>query len=150
MMATQISTLHVLLSTFIHAPAVRVWDEFTSFQRFAAWFGQGHSLETYEPELGGSVRLSVNVDGANRFFGGTILGFEAACELTFSNNWESSGWPVPTFITLQLTSLYDSTLVELFHHGFDRLGAAAGSELQGYEAGWHSRHLENLKKIVEA
>ena len=37
----------------------------------------------------------------------------------------------------------------LFHHGFERLGSDAGDELQGYESGWHSRHLEALKEIVE-
>ena len=32
---------------------------------------------------------------------------------------------------------------------FDRLGAEAGAELRAYEAGWHARHLEALKAIVE-
>ena len=82
-------------------------------------------------------------------FGGPILIFEPARELTFSNNWESDGWPVPTLITLRLTPLFDACHVELFHHGFERLGTDASAELQGYESGWHSRHLEALKAIVE-
>jgi uncharacterized protein YndB with AHSA1/START domain len=149
-MGIQISALHVRRSSFIQAPPERVWDEFTSFARLAAWFGQGQQLETYEPEPGGQVILSVQIDGAKRSFGGPILVFQPASELTFSNNWESDGWPVPTLITLRLTSLYDGCLVELFHHGFERLGRDAGLELQGYEAGWHSRHLEALKAIVES
>jgi uncharacterized protein YndB with AHSA1/START domain len=120
-----------------------------SFSRLGAWFGRGHKLETYEPQLGGQVLLSVEIGGAKRPFGGRILVFESARELTFSNNWESDGWPVPTFITLRLTSLYDGCHVELFHHGFERLGRDAGSELQSFEAGWHPRHLEALKAIVE-
>ena len=148
-MGIQISALHVRRSGFIQAPTERVWKEFTSFERLAAWFGQGQQLETYEPELGGQVRLSVEIHGAKRPFGGPILVFEPARELTFSNNWESDGWPVPTLITLRLTTLYDACLVELFHHGFERLGRDAGSELQSYEAGWNTRHLETLKKTVE-
>jgi uncharacterized protein YndB with AHSA1/START domain len=148
-MGIQISLLHVRRSSFIQAPAERVWEEFTSFERLAAWFGQGQRLESYEPRLGGQVLLSVEIDGARRPFGGPILVFEPARDLTFSNNWESDGWPVPTLITLRLTSLYDACLVELFHHGFERLANDAGSELQAYEAGWNSRHLEALKAIAE-
>jgi uncharacterized protein YndB with AHSA1/START domain len=146
---TQVSALTVRRSSLVRATPERVWQEFTSFDRLAAWFGQGHELEVYEPGLGGRVRLSVVIDGARRPFGGSILVFEPARELTFSNNWESDGWPVPTFITLRLTPMYDACHVELFHHGFERLGADAGAALQGYEQGWNSRHLEALKSIVE-
>ena len=149
-MGIEISSLHVRRSSLIQATPERVWQEFTSFDRLGAWFGRGHTLEVYEPELDGQVLLSVEMGGAKRSFGGRILIFETARELTFSNNWESDGWPVPTFITLRLTPLYDACLVELFHHGFERLGGDAGVELQGYEAGWHSRHLEALKAIVES
>jgi uncharacterized protein YndB with AHSA1/START domain len=148
-MGIEISTLHVRRSSFIQATAERVWEEFTSFDRLDAWFGQGHRLEAYEPELGGRVLLSVEIDGVKRAFGGRILVFATARELSFSNNWELDGWPVPTLVTFRLTPLYDACHVELFHHGFERLGSEAGSELQGYEAGWHSRHLEALKAIIE-
>lgn len=148
-MGIEISTLHVRRSALIRATPERVWQEFESFDRLAAWFGRGHQLESYQPEPGGQVRLSVEIDGAKRPYGGPILVFEPARELTFSNNWEADGWAVPTLITLRLTPLYDGCHVELFHHGFERLGSEAGDELQGYEAGWHSRHLEALKAIVE-
>jgi len=148
-MGIEISALHVRRSGLIRATPDRVWHEFTSFDRLAAWFGRGHKLESYEARLGGRVLLSVEIDGAKRPYGGPILIFEPARELTFSNNWESDGWPVPTLITLRLTPLYDACHVELFHHGFERLGDDAGAELQGYEAGWHSRHLEALRAIVE-
>jgi uncharacterized protein YndB with AHSA1/START domain len=149
-MGIEISSLHVRRSSLIRATPERVWREFTSFDRLSAWFGRGHELEAYAPELGGQVLLSVEIDGAKRSFGGPILVFEPERELTFSNNWQTQGWPVPTFITLRLTPLYDACHVELFHHGFERLGGDADAELQGYEAGWHSRHLEALKQIVEA
>ncbi len=148
-MGIEISRLHVRRSSLIQATPERVWQEFTSFDRLAAWFGRGHQLERYEPELGGQILLSVEIEGAKRTYGGSILIFEPARELTFSNNWESDGWPVPTFITLRLTPLYDACHVELFHHGFERLGGDARAELQGYEAGWGANHLEALKGIVE-
>ena len=148
-MGIEISALHVRRSSLIQATPARVWQEFTSFDRLAAWFGRGHQLEAYEPELGGQVLLSVEIDGVKRPFGGPILIFEPGRELTFSNNWESDGWAVPTLITLRLTPLYEACHAELFHHGFERLGSDAGADLQGYEAGWHSRHLEALKTIVE-
>ncbi len=148
-MGIQISTLRVRRSSLIQATPERVWQEFSSFERFAAWFGRGHHLEVYEPELAGQIQLSVEIDGAKRSFGGSILIFETARELTFSDNWESQGWPIPMFITLRLTPLFDACQVELFHHGFERLGRNAGAELEAYESGWHSRHLEALKAIVE-
>ena len=148
-MGIDISALHVRRSSFVQATPERIWQEFTSFERLAAWFGRGQQLEVYEPKFGGQIRLSVEIDAARRPFGGPILIFEQARELTFSNNWESDGWPVPTLITIRLTPLYDACHVELFHHGFDRLGSDAGAELEGYEAGWNSRHLKALKAIVE-
>lgn len=148
-MGIEIGALQVRRSAFLRATPERVWEEFTSFERLAAWFGLGHTLEVYEPGPGGEIRLSVEIEGAKRPFGGTLVAFEPARELSFSNNWESDGWPVPTFITLRLTALYGGCHVELFHHGFERLGDEAGAELQGYEAGWDSHHLDALRAIVE-
>jgi len=148
-MGIEIGTLHVRRSGLVRATPERVWQEFTSFDRLAAWFGRGHRLEAYTPEPGGRVRLSVEIDGVRRFFGGPITVFEPARELTFENDWESDGWPVPTFVTLRLSPVGDACHVELFHHGFERLGDDADAELEGFEAGWHSRHLEALKAIVE-
>jgi uncharacterized protein YndB with AHSA1/START domain len=148
-MGIEIGPLHVRRSSLIQAPPARVWREFTSRERFAAWFGRGHTLAVYEPEPGGQVRLSVEVDGAKRAFGGRVLVFEPERELTFSNNWEADGWPVPTLLTFRLTPLYEGCHVELIHHGFERLGGDAAEQLEGYEAGWHPRHLEALKDIVE-
>ncbi len=39
-------------------------------------------------------------------------------------------------------------MVELFHHGFERLGAEAADNLQGYEEGWDIKHLKALRSIV--
>jgi uncharacterized protein YndB with AHSA1/START domain len=149
-MGIQIGALHVRRSTLIQATPERVWEEFTSFERLAAWFGRGHQLEVYEPGLGGRILLSVEIDRTRRAFGGPILVFDPARELSFSNNWESDGWPVATFITFRLTPLFDACHVELFHHGFERLGGDVDSELQSYESGWNSRHLEALKAIVDS
>ena len=149
-MGLQIGALHVRRSNLAQANPIRVWEEFTSFDRLAAWFGQGHKLESYDPRLGGHIRFSVELEGTVRFFGGEIIVFEPGRELSISDNWEIEPWPVPTFITIRLTSLYDGCHIELFHHGFERLGDTAFSELQGYEAGWHTRHLDTLRQIVES
>jgi uncharacterized protein YndB with AHSA1/START domain len=148
-MGIEIGTLHVRRSGLVRATPERVWQEFTSFDRLAAWFGRGHRLEAYTPERGGRVRLSAEIDGVRRFFGGPIAVFEPARELTFENDWESDGWPVPAFVTFRLSPVGDACHVELFHRGFERLGDDADAELEGFEAGWHSRHLEALKAIVE-
>lgn len=151
-MGIQISHLHLRRSVFIQAPPARVWDEFLSFERLAGWFGRGHTLERYEPGLGGRVALSVEIDGAAHRYGGPILVFDEARELSWENNWEEPdrAWPVPTLLTIRLSPLYEGTLVELFHHGFERLGAAAADNLEGYEQGWDIKHLSALREIVEA
>lgn len=148
-MGIQIGALHVRRSGLVRATPERVWQEFETFDRLAAWFGRGHQLDVYEPERGARIRFSEEFDGVKRAFGGTILVFEPARELSFSTNWETDPWPVSTLVTLRLTALYDACHVELFHHGFERLGADAGAELEGYEAGWDTRHLEALRAIVE-
>ena len=83
-------------------------------------------------------------------FGGPIVVFNEAAELTFENNWfGENAWPVPTMITLRLTSSYDGAMVELFHHGFERLGSIGPEEFLSYESAWDTRHLSALKEIVE-
>lgn len=150
-MGLEISPLHVRRSIFIEAIPSRVWKEFGSFDRLKIWFGRGHKLEKFEPKVGGAVRLKVEIGEESRSYGGNVLIFDAEKELSFSNNWDDPhDWPVPTFITIRLTAKYDGTLVELFHHGFERLGAAAADNLQGYEDGWTINHLQALRSLVDA
>lgn len=149
-MGIEIGTLYVRRNTWLRATPERVWQEFTSFERLAAWFGRGHRLESFEPRLGGGIDLSVEMEGGRRSFGGRVVAFEPGRELSFSNNWHEDPWPVDTLLTLRLRALYDGCLVELFHHGFERLGADAAGELRGYEAGWGTNHLDALREIVEA
>ena len=40
-------------------------------------------------------------------------------------------------------------MVELFHHGFERLGADAADNLEAYESGWDVKHLKALRASVE-
>jgi len=149
-MGLVISLMNVRRSIFIEATPRRVWQEFESFERMTAWFGLGHELHTFDARLGGQVDLSVEGDGQRSHYGGSIVAFEPGCEVSFESNWDGeNAWPVPTFFTIRLTPLYDGTLVELFHHGFERLGAAAANNLQGYEEGWGVNHLTALRGIVE-
>ncbi len=149
-MGIAISLLNVRRSILIQAPPARVWQEFETFERIAAWFGLGHQLHRFESKLGGQVEMRVEIGGERRYFGGPILVFEREREVTFESNWQAPhAWPVPTFFTLRLTPLYDGTIVEIFHHGFERLGADAADSLQGYEEGWDVKHLKALRAIVE-
>ncbi len=58
-------------------------------------------------------------------------------------------WSVPTIWTIRLTPIDDSTMVELFHHGFERFGAEAADYLEEYEDGWDGKHLKALRSCVE-
>jgi len=157
-MGVSIGPLYVRRSILIDAPPDRVWREFETFDRLAEWFGTGHTLHAFEPRIGGRVDLSVVLDasgeftnaGIQRHFGGCIVVFERDRELTFESNWFDTDmkWPVPTFMTIRLTLLYGGTLVEIFHHGFERLGSDAADNLEGYEQGWDVHHLTRLRAIV--
>ena len=148
-MGISISRFHVRRSIFIEATPARVWQEFETFGRIAAWLSRGHTLHRFEPYLGGQTEFSVEIDGERHRYGGPVIVFEAGREVSFESNWEGPlRWPVPTLWTIRLTSLYDGTLVELFHHGFERLGADAGDNLEGYEEGWDVKHLKALRAIV--
>lgn len=149
-MGMTIGTLHVRRSIFINAPPRRVWQEFESTERVKGWLNLGHVLHQFEPRVGGQVSMSVELDGEQRFFGGQVLIYDVEREVTFESQWqEPHSWPVPTFWTIRLTPLYDGTHIELFHHGFERLGQDAPDNLQGYEEGWDIKHLKALRSIVE-
>jgi uncharacterized protein YndB with AHSA1/START domain len=150
-MAAQIGLLNVRRSILIQASPAEVWQEFESFERVAAWLGHGHRLHQFEPRVGGTVDMSVAIDGEQRHYGGAVLVYEREREVTFESNWQAPhSWPVPSLWTIRLTSLYDGTLVELFHHGFERFGTAAADNLQCYEDGWDVKHLKALRAIVES
>ena len=151
-MGLEIGVLHVRRSLFIRASPNRVWREFEETEKFAAWFGIGHTLHAFEPRVGARTEFSVEIDGVRRHYGGQVLVFEPEREASFTSQWHdpAMAWAVPTFWTLRLTALYDGTLAEIFHHGFERLGAEAANQLQGYEEGWDIKHLKALRAIVEA
>lgn len=150
-MGSNIGHYHVRRAVQIDALRQHVWHEFHDIRRLSAWFGQGHTLESYEPGIGGRVELSVELqDGQVHGFGGEIVVFAEAEELTFLNNWFGQGaWEVPTLITIRLSDSYGGTLVELFHHGFERLGRKGAEQHIQYESAWNTRHLVALKEIVE-
>jgi len=150
-MGLQISHLHVRRSAFIAASPERVWREFESYDSLCAWLNLGHAIETFEPKAGGTVRMSVVIDGQTHEYGGAIIVWEPARELSFTSQWDGSfAWPQPTFWTIRLTALYDGTLVEILHHGFERFGPEAGEQLESYESGWDNKHLVALRRIVES
>ncbi len=58
-------------------------------------------------------------------------------------------WAAPMYWTYLLKPLYAGTLVEFFHHGFERLGAAGPATALDYEQGWVTTHLVTLREIVK-
>lgn len=112
---------------------------------------QGQWLVAYEPRAGGRIEMEVDGDGKRLRFGGTITGFKPPREMTFENDWiPNRGWAVPTQITIRLTPALGGTLVELFHHGFERTGGDAAADHAGYEEGWGMTQLSALKSIAES
>jgi uncharacterized protein YndB with AHSA1/START domain len=152
-MATEIGPYAMRRSIWIDAPPARVWEEFATFEAMVEWYGVGHTLVKYEPFAGGYVETDASsdhdTDDALRFTG-HVLVFDPPRELTFEQEWLGHGWIAPALITLRLTPIDDGTLVELFHHGFERVGDDAGEMLRGFEDGWTMRQLEALRGRVGA
>lgn len=160
-MRPQDSPLKVRRSIHIQAPPERVWQEFESFEKINRWWGacvgdpeagtsKGQILLEYAPHPGGRAVMAVDMGGARMRYGGEIKVFDAGRELTFENDWiPNRGWAAPTYITLRLTPAMGGTLVEIFHHGFERTGGDAGAEHAGYEQGWGMTQLNALKAAVQ-
>ena len=147
---TQISPYHVRRSVWIDASPDTVWSHFESFEAMRAWYGIGHQLAAYEARLGGHVVTLVDIDGTVHRFRGDIVHFEPPHEITFEQLWEGSTWLGPTSVTIRLSELDGGTLVELFHHGYERLGEPVGEMLDGFESGWTNRHVHALRELVRA
>ena len=149
-MGIAIGILHVRRSIFIQASPSRVWQEFETADRIRRWLDRGHTIHQFEPRIGGQVDMSVEMEGEQRHFGGHVTAYMPEQELSCEMQWQAPHeWPVPTFWTIRLTAIYDGTQVEILHHGFERLGAMAADQLQGYEGGWDIKHLKALRAIVD-
>jgi uncharacterized protein YndB with AHSA1/START domain len=153
-MTTEIGPYAVRRSTWIDAAPERVWEEFATFERMADWYGTGHRLVRYEPHAGGMVITDAGgdheADGASEplVFEGRVLVFDPPRELTFEQDWLEHGWHAPALVTIRLTAVDEGTLVELIHHGFERVADDPGELLRGFEEGWTTRQLEALHERV--
>src|SRR4051794_30228494 len=144
-MGTEIGALAVRRSIWIDAKPERVWEEFATFERMKAWFGTGHTLVAFEPHVGGWVETDPSaMQGEPMRFAGRVTVFDPPCELTFEHDWMGRGWRAPALITIRLSPTLGGTLVELFHHGFERIGDDAAENHRGFENGWGMRQLEAL------
>jgi uncharacterized protein YndB with AHSA1/START domain len=156
------SVLVVRRSIHINASPARVWEEFESFERMNHWWGvtagnpeagtpKGQRLVTYEPRIGGRIEMEVVFNGVAMRYGGPILVCEPNRELTFECDWiPNQGWLRPTYLTIRLTPILGGTLVELFHHGFERTGERGADEHAGYEGGWNMIQLNALRALVKS
>jgi uncharacterized protein YndB with AHSA1/START domain len=152
-MPTEIGPFAVRRAAWIKATPDRVWQEFESLERMQRWFGTGHALVSYEPRVGATVETNAGEhDGGALRFVGRVTVYDPPRELTFEQDWVGHGWPAPPLVTIRLTPVDGGTLVELFHHAFERLGdaATAAENLAGFEGGWTNRQVEALRAIVEA
>jgi uncharacterized protein YndB with AHSA1/START domain len=156
-MGAHIGALAVRRAIWIDAKPDEVWEEFESFERMREWYGTGHTLLKYEPRVGGVVETDAGTDEKNHgedasglIFRGKVVVFEPGHELTFEADWMGHGWVAPSLVTLRLTELDGGTLVELFHHGFEALGATAiaAENQEGFEGGWSNRQLVALRERV--
>ena len=152
LMGMDIGPLHVRRSAYIRAAPARVWKEFETSEAICAWLDRGHRIHTFEPRVGGTVDMSVEKGGLEReHFGGPVLVVEPERELSFESAWKGSRKRAESsFWTFRLTPVYEGTLVELFHHGFERMGHAAADQLEGFEGGWDTKHLTALRAIAES
>ena len=142
--------LYVRRAALIEAQPDIVWNAFESEDRMRTWFGHGHTLDRYEPQLSGAVRLSVTLDDGGHRFGGVITDFEPGHRITFSDNWlDHLAWPEQTFISFVLHERSRATLVELYHHGFEVLGDIASRECLAHEHDWDAKPLQHLKSLIE-
>ncbi|MEC7380375.1 MAG: hypothetical protein VX886_09290, partial [Pseudomonadota bacterium] len=111
-----------------------IWQKFETLSGLNSWYGIGHTIDSFVQGANGSIELSVDIDNVRARFGGPTLVWQPGNEWSYQNNCldEDSPWiwPMPTFTTFRLTALCSGTLVELLHHGFERLGADAGEQLQ--------------------
>ena len=149
-MATEIGPLAVRRSIWIDATAERVWEEFESLDRMQRWFGTGHSLVRYEPQVGAEVETDAgDLDGEALRFVGRVVVFDPPRELTFEQDWVGHGWKAAPLLTIRITPHDGGSLVELFHHGFEALGPDAAENHRGFEGGWTMRQLEALRELVE-
>jgi uncharacterized protein YndB with AHSA1/START domain len=117
------------------------------------WFGTGHTLVSYEPRVGATVETDAGeLEGQALRFVGRVTVYDPPRELTFEQDWIGHGWPAPPLVTIRLMPTMGGTLVELFHHAFERLGdsSVAAENLAGFEGGWTNRQVEALRAIVEA
>lgn len=156
------SVLKVRRSILINATPERVWAELSTFERMDRWWGakigtpeagkpQGQWLIAYEPCVGGSIEMAVDMDGTRAHYGGTIEVYAPNRELTFNNDWKpNQGWKQPTYLTVRLKPALEGTLVELFHYGFEQTGGEVDAEHAGYEEGWGMLQLKALKAAAES
>ena len=148
-MSTDIGPLNVRRSVWIDATPARVWQEFADLDHMRRWFGTGHTLVEYEPVVGAVVETNAGVAGSEDLrFVGRVVVVDPPRELTFEQDWVGHGWKAPPLITIRLTAVDGGTLVELFHHGFEALGAEGAENHRGFEGGWTMRQLDALHDLV--
>jgi uncharacterized protein YndB with AHSA1/START domain len=156
-MATRIGERAVRRSIEINAPAERVWQEFTTQERFRLWYTPEGGVDLpckdvlYEPRVGGRFYTSGYHEwqgGEQPFsFEGEVLVFDPPRELTV----EMKPPNLPTmFLTFLLTEVGSGrTRVEIVQHGFENYGSGAENVRDAFEFGWDMTVPTALRNLVE-
>jgi uncharacterized protein YndB with AHSA1/START domain len=150
------SALVVRRSIHIAAPPERVWQELETRERFARWWGVNTDvLKTevvrWEPRVGGWFENRGTHSGTPINFKGQVVAVDPPREITFE--WMGAperGWTAPTLITIRLTPHDDGTVVEILHHGWERLSDAGRALHRAFESGWTMAELRALREVVES
>ncbi len=82
-MPVKISPLHVRRSILIERSPDQVWHQFSTLDRIRSWLGIGQTVHQFDLVPGGTVELSVDIEGSAHHFGGAILVVEKNREITF-------------------------------------------------------------------
>ena len=147
-MTTAIGELAVRRVIVIAAPRERVWEEFTSPERMKRWFVCKRLV--LEPREGGRFETEGDHGGIHYVFGGKVVTYQPARELTVEWGWLPPRWPEVTLLSFLLKSEDGGgTRVEIVHHGFERLRERAREVYESFERGWDLSELEALKRAVE-
>jgi uncharacterized protein YndB with AHSA1/START domain len=126
---TEKSGFPIERSIEIRAPRETVFRYFTDSGRFAAWWGEGSSIE---PRPGG--RVEIRYPGGV-VASGAVVEIEPPERIVFTYGYEGEGKPIPpggSRVTIRLESIADGTAVRLRHDADGVPAEIAVEHVQGW------------------
>ncbi len=154
---TQIGKLAVRRSIEINASPERVWEEFSSAERFRLWYTPAGGVEMpckhleYEPRVGGIFATDVEHGHDKIHFEGRVLVFDPPRELSVEMGpFAWAGNNALSILTFLLHPQADGrTKMEIVHHGFETFGDQAEQVSNAFNGGWDMTVPTALRNLVE-